>query len=462
MMTAMPIPLTCTCGQQQYVASELAGTATACITCGRTLTVPAMGKLVSAPTKPKPARPLSQRSKAPVLLIAIAALAFLGAGGLLAWVIVERNRPAPIAQVVDSDGPKGDRDVSLPPTPRKERTEDRIAPVSIQRKSPEPEKKAPPMPDPAPPVVKEPLIEPTPPIVKEPAKVVVEPVKPKDPVVEKKPIPVIEPLRLVWKLKQEEVFFQELIVTQKPTFKVQGLPVEAFLQYRIVSRFTVTKRNDDGSLVVEQKIESAKLLQADDMTRPSIEPMVAKMPGTVYTMQLSPKMDVTKFEGGAAPKVMQLGGFGGQMTSLVDRDGWKELNQATFFQMNDPPKLNARWSKPLTHAWGSLGSWNGQTHYQYLGKEKDLHKVSYGLQLVYKAPQAGGIGLMTVNSANFQAPTAGGVILFDPARGRVIAAEERFRVKGLINVNLLGQNTGVEIDEDQHFLIRIHDKLDPK
>ena len=43
---------------------------------------------------------------------------------------------------------------------------------------------------------------------------------------------------------------------------------------------------------------------------------------------------------------------------------------------------------------------------------------------------------------------------------RVIAAEERFRVKGLINVNLLGQNTGIEIDEDQHFLIRIHDKLD--
>jgi hypothetical protein len=106
-----------------------------------------------------------------------------------------------------------------------------------------------------------------------------------------------------------------------------------------------------------------------------------------------------------------------------------------------------------------MGSWNGQTHYQYLGKEKDLHKVTYALQLAYKAPQPGAAGLMAVNGANFQAPAAGGVILFDANRGRVIAAEERFRVKGAINVNLLGQNTGVEIDEDQHFLIRIHDKI---
>ena len=65
-------------------------------------------------------------------------------------------------------------------------------------------------------------------------------------------IDVIEPLKLVWKLKEEETFYQELLVTQKPTYSVQGVPVAAFLQYRIVSRFKVTKRNDDGSLIVEQ------------------------------------------------------------------------------------------------------------------------------------------------------------------------------------------------------------------
>ena len=50
------------------------------------------------------------------------------------------------------------------------------------------------------------------------------------------------------------------------------------------------------------------------------------------------------------------------------------------------------------------------------------------------------------------------MLLFDAARGKVVSAEERFRVKGIINANLLGQNTTIEIVEDQHFSIRIHDK----
>ncbi len=384
-------------------------------------------------------------------------MAALGAAGFLTWAIVERREREHAALIAEQ---KNAEHVGIR----------YIEPLPPERKRPEPEGKKMPLAviEPAPPAKKEmpKVVEPVKP-KEEPPELVVTPIKSKEPppvVVEKekKPLNLIEPLKLVWKLKAEEVLFQELIVTQKPTYKVQGLQVAAFLQYRIVSRFTVKQRNDDGSLIVEQKIESAKLVQADELTKPSVEGALAAMPGTTYTLTLSPTMDVTKFEGGpGAAKVMQLaGGLGMQMTSLIDRDGWKELDQSTFFQMNEPLKPNARWSKPLAHSWGSLGSWNGQTHYQYAGQEKDLHKITYGLQLAYKAPKAGTAGLMTVNSATFQPPVAGGVLLFDAAEGRVIGAEERFRVKGFININLLGQNTGVEIDEDQHFAIRIHDRID--
>lgn len=451
----MPITLICSCGQQQYVAETSAGKTAACVTCGKALTVPAMGKLVGA--KAKPASPPVRKSASrlvPALLIAGMATAALGASGFLAWAIAQRHaqeQRVPIAQ-----HQPGAQAAAQPASESR----------SLALPAGVPEKQ-----EPVPPAKKDPpriVLERIKPKDESPPKVVVEPVKPKDPpppIVEKekekKPLNLIEPLKLVWKLKAEEVLFQELIVTQKPTYKVQGLQVAAFLQYRIVSRFTVKQRNDDGSLIVEQKIESAKLLQADELTKPSVEGAVANMPGTTYTLTFSPKMAVTKFEGGpGAAKVMQLGGLGMQMTSLIDRDGWKELNQSTFFQMNEPLKASARWSKPLAHSWGPLGSWNGQTHYQYAGQEKDLHKITYGLQLAYKAPKAGAAGLMAVNSANFQPPVAGGVLVFDAAKGRVIAAEERFRVKGIINVNLLGQNTGVEIDEDQHFLIRIHEKLE--
>lgn len=452
----MPITLTCTCGQQQFVAETLAGKAALCVACGKALTVPAMGKLVGAKAKPAPPPHGNASRFTPALLIAGMAAAALGALSFLAWAITERHRQGdvtPIAQPKDAEERIDKRHIEPPPAQRNR-------PELVEAHLPA---AAEPLPRPLKKEMPKLVMEaPTP--KEQPPKVVVEPVvKAIDlPAGEKKPANLIEPLKLVWKLKAEEVLFQELIVTQKPTYKLQGLQVAAFLQYRIVSRFTVKERKADGSLIVEQKVESVKLLQADDLTKPSVEPAVAKMPGTTYTLTLSPKMDVTKFEGGPGDaKVMQVGGgLGMQMTSLIDRDGWKELDQSTFFQMNEPLKANARWSKPLDHSWGPMGSWKGQTHYQYAGQEKDLHKITYGLQLAYKAPKAGAAGPTTVNSANFQAPVAGGALIFDAARGRVIAAEERFRVKGLINVNLLGQNTGVEIDEDQHFLIRIHDKLD--
>jgi hypothetical protein len=268
----------------------------------------------------------------------------------------------------------------------------------------------------------------------------------------------MEPLKLVWKLNADDTFFQELVVTQKPTFKAQGIAIVSVLQYGIVSRFRVTKINEDGSRVVEQKIESAKLLQADDLTKPLVADAVAQMVGKTFKLELSPKMDVTKFDGDVGGMKVAGGGMGLQMASLLDRDGWKELAQATFFQFDQPLKVKDTWSKPMTHNWGALGTWSGKIHYRYDGKQQNLHRVAYGLQLAYKAPAAGAVGLMKVNNANFQPQQAEGYLLFDSARGRVIGAEERFRVKGVINASFVGQNTQIEIEEDQHFAIRIHDK----
>lgn len=340
-----------------------------------------------------------------------------------------------------------------------------------QKPSLEPIKAKDPVIEPVKPKEKDPpLIEPVKPKEKEPVKPKEkDPPKPKEkekdpPVVVKKPN-VMEPLKLAWKLKPADTFLQELVVTQKPTFKVQGIAVASLLQYQVVSRFTVQKANADGSLVVVQKVEGARLLQADDLTRSTIAAAVARLPGTTHTLHLSPTMDVTKLEGGAGgPQVGNFkfnGGAGMQMAALLDRDGWKELAQVTFFQMDQPLKVNDRWSKPMTHNWGSLGSWHGKIHYGYVGQQANLHKVAYGLQLAYQAPRAGSIGGLKINGAVFQPQQAEGVILFDAANGRVVEAQERFRVRGVINTSLLGQNTPLEIDEDQHFLIRIHDKQMP-
>jgi hypothetical protein len=135
------------------------------------------------------------------------------------------------------------------------------------------------------------------------------------------------------------------------------------------------------------------------------------------------------------------------------------MAQSTFFQPNRTLKKGARWRRPMTHNWGPLGSWAGQVLYAYAESKKSLHKVDYVLELVHRSPPAGAAGPgFQVAGAAFKALEAGGAILFDEERGRVVEAQERFHVRGRLNIVLLGQNTPVEIDEDQLFFIRILDR----
>jgi hypothetical protein len=267
-------------------------------------------------------------------------------------------------------------------------------------------------------------------------------------------------LRLEWKLKRGGKFYQEMGVVQKPTFSVQGIPVTSSLQYTVVSFFIVEEAKADR-YVVRQKVEAARLVEADPLTQGLLAPMIVKLPGTAFTIELNARMEVTRFAG-ASDKV-KMGGInlagvqGLQMASLLDMDGWKEMAQLTFFQPNRTLQPQATWTQPLTHNWGPLGIWTGKSRYTYAGREKALHKIDYVLDLTHQAPKAGGL----VTGAAFRTRAAGGTILFDADKGKVTAASERFRVGGRLNINLLGQNTPVDIEEDQLFLLRIMDAPPP-
>jgi hypothetical protein len=54
--------------------------------------------------------------------------------------------------------------------------------------------------------------------------------------------------------------------------------------------------------------------------------------------------------------------------------------------------------------------------------------------------------------------TARGAIAYDPGRGRVAAAEERFHVRGALAVSCLGVDSVVDMDEMQVFRLRILDR----
>jgi hypothetical protein len=258
---------------------------------------------------------------------------------------------------------------------------------------------------------------------------------------------------LNWQLKQGDKFYQELFIQQKSLCRVQGLLVQTGLQYRLLSSFTVEKRKDDGSMEVKQKIKEANLLQADPLTQPLVVPLLKKMPGTVFTIHFNKQMEVTEFVGPPMQAAIGRNDLGLQMVSLLDRDGWKEMAEVSFFQPNRPLKAGSQWTRNITHNWGELGKWTGKVHYRHEGKQKSLHKIAYALKLAHESPKEGGGNL--VGKAVFQAPAAHGNIYFDADQGKVLSAEERFHVKGVLEINLLGQKTPVEMEEEQTFKVRI-------
>lgn len=462
----MNIKLTCGCGQAHHVPIALAGKTLVCDACRRSIPVPALGIGVPSGKRPPPAHsepsPFASLRTAPLptaplrtaplpaatrrrtaatcatsLALIVAGLLLLTAGSIAVWrfglrdsspvnVVAQseplENKPAPAVPTVQT-----------PPEPE--------PPPRIQVPLPQ---------EPAAPVNK-PIAAPiTPPIAPPPT--TVKPV----PMDDKKPAVVVALPK--GPFRAGDTLLQDVLVTQKSRFLVQGIPVATLLQYRVVSRCTIEKVDDDG-LSVKQKIESATLLQADELTQGLLAGPLAQLPGTAFAMKIGPRGEVTQFAG--AGGAMQAGvatvpgGLGVQMASLLDTDGWKELAQATFYQPEERARAG-QWKRPLTHNWGPLGSWAGDVTYAYPGPDKAAQvKVPYTLRLAYQPPRGPGALPLQITASKFQPVQAGGVLLFDTRQGRTVAAEERFAVRGAVVLMLLGQNTPAEVEEEQLFQMRL-------
>jgi len=260
--------------------------------------------------------------------------------------------------------------------------------------------------------------------------------------------------------KDAEKLHQEVTVTHKSRYRIQGLDLDSSLQYRVLSSLQLEPAGPDGSRMATQRVEEAQLVQGDALAQAVFPDLLRKLVGSTFRFTLSPERKVVRFEGppqtiraaGADP----LAGGAPMLASVIDPDGWKELAELTFFQAHDSLAKGQRWQSPLTHSWGPLGSWTGRAEYTCVGREEGLDRISYKLRLAHQPPKAGQGGLpFELLGADFQHQESGGTMDYDRAKQRVVRAEEHFPVKGTLKVGLLGQETPLELDEQQTFTLRI-------
>jgi hypothetical protein len=269
-------------------------------------------------------------------------------------------------------------------------------------------------------------------------------------------------------LKKGDRFYQEVVFGRSSTFRVLGTDIGNQSQYAFLSSFKVEEATEEGPRVVTQKVEAVRLTRADPAQQVRLNALLQKTKGATFRITLGPAGEVVKFEGEQAPLALAQGGaLTGELAfllqSTLDLDGWKELAQLTFFRPPKERSKDGRWRRKMAHHWGPLGAWLGEVVYAPAGKVAALDRYDYPLGLTYLPPRGGGAGLpFQVARSEFRLLPSGGSIAFDAARGRVAAAEERFRVRGVLAVMALGVTSVVEMEESQQFQLRILDAKPPE
>jgi hypothetical protein len=420
----MSVFLVCPCGRRWMSEDRVA---VACPACGRPLVPMTTG---------------GWRSLWPRLTLAAAAtlLAVIVAGVALVRLLPARQHETPPTVAAVQDAPRAEPEdyKDSPPAPEAPPLPPLEAPATASRPIL-------PLLDNPPPLAP-PLEKPSPPRSAKPSTA--------------KPLEL--PPKNVPDLQAKDEFFQHVIISRVSRYRILEMDLGQNVQYALVSRFRVKNKRDDGGMVVEQKVESVRLSNADPALQVRLNELLQKTKGASFTMTLNARHEVTKFEGGPeAIKVFAdanpLGGPSFLLWSFLDRDGWKELAQLSFFQPPGSPQRGERWDRAMTHSWGPLGNWSGKVHFQFTGKQAGLDRFDYLLDLAYKAPVKGGGLPFEIGKSQFRIQTARGAIAYQPNRGRIAAAEERFHVRGLLAVSFLGVESAVQMDEMQLFQLRILD-----
>ncbi len=196
--------------------------------------------------------------------------------------------------------------------------------------------------------------------------------------------------------------------------------------------------------------------------------------GATFKMELDPKtLKITKIEGReefvnklvAANKQMQP-----LLSKILSEEALKEMAEPTFAVVsNEPVEQGKSWKKETKLDMGPIGTYTNEYTYTYDGVEEatKLDKIKVDTKLTYAAPKkTDGIGGLpfTIKSADLTSKDAKGMIRFDRDKGRVAKTELSLKLEGNLQIEIAGQPTKVELNQEQTTNVETSDTnpIEPK
>jgi hypothetical protein len=278
-------------------------------------------------------------------------------------------------------------------------------------------------------------------------------------------VPASAQVTLSWKFVKGGKFYQETTTTLKQTTKIRGQEAMQDLEHVTITSFTVKEVNQDGTIVLEQKIESIRTSGKPEVSS-GVANLLQEMQGASFTITLSRDLKITKLEGyeellkrvarddPATLKVVQ---------TLMSRETLQNATEEAFaFLPKEALRPGKSWERKMTAALGPIGTVTGTHTYTYVGPKtvggKQLQEVAIEAQLSYQPPR-GDAGLLPfqISKGELQVQSGKGVLWFDNHLGRLAQSEMKMRLHGTLTIVAMGQEHTLVMEQDQSVKIRITD-----
>jgi hypothetical protein len=289
-----------------------------------------------------------------------------------------------------------------------------------------------------------------------------------------------KPVTLKWKLEKDKPFYQEMTTTTKQKMKVMNSDVNQDQTQTFIFSWTPVSQDKDGNWTIKQKIEGVKMSidiggsKIDyDSTKESgtanpLSDFFKQLVGSEFTLTLDKDMKVTKIEGRDA-FVKKLAAANPQMEPLLNQilseKALKEMADPTFASIpNKEVKKGDTWSKDSKLDMGPIGTYDNTYKYTSQGaddKDKKLEKIKVETTLKYTPPTDSGASNplpFKIKSADLKSSNAGGSIWFDTDKGRIDHSETNLTLKGELQIEIGGQTTKVELNQEQTTKVTTSDK----
>ncbi len=254
-------------------------------------------------------------------------------------------------------------------------------------------------------------------------------------------------------------------VRSKQTMSIQGMNLESSSQQNMVVRSTIGRRDADGVLRVENRVESMQQqikapglgevsfdsVNPEKATESVLTPLLKAASQASWTLVLDRENQVVAVEG----KDKAFAGLDEKLRDAVKGTNDPEyLKQATALEFSRVPskplKVGDTWEQTAPLRLDSAQSLTFKKKYTYKGiveKEgRQLHQIDVEATDVKLAMEPTGPLMIKLLKSELKLASSQGTLYFDAELGQVVMDSQTNQIKGSITLGVAGQELPAEFD----------------